>query len=176
MLNYQYRNGFRFDDFRRSAQLYRRLKPDLMIGGHWVPRPVSDAYLDELLRAGDALARVHRDLLPLGDVDFGAEGFGARIEPYQADIRAGEMVALTVLVRNPFRRPAEAKLRFVTPTGWHVAPIECSVALDAHGEGTAAFDVRPPLGAVARRARVAVDMTVGSTRFGQQAEALVTVR
>jgi hypothetical protein len=38
------------------------------------------------------------------------------------------------------------------------------------------FEVRPPRGTVARRARVAADLTVGMMRFGQQAEALVDVR
>ena len=176
MLNYQYRNRFGIDDFRRSALLYRRVRPDLIIGGHWTPRPVTDDYLDELVRAGDALARVHRDLLPLDDVDFGAEGFGARIEPYRSEVRGGDALALSVLVRNPFRRAGEATLRLVVPGGWDVAPHECRVGLAARGDGVATFEVRPPSGATARRARVAVDMSVGDTRFGQQAEALVTVR
>ncbi|HEU4572454.1 MAG TPA: MBL fold metallo-hydrolase, partial [Candidatus Limnocylindrales bacterium] len=30
ILNYQYRNGFRIDDFERSAALYRRVAPDLL--------------------------------------------------------------------------------------------------------------------------------------------------
>ncbi|MFL5680875.1 MAG: MBL fold metallo-hydrolase, partial [Chloroflexota bacterium] len=125
MLNYQYRNGFRFDDFRLSAELYRRLAPDLLISGHWVPRPVTEDYLDELLRAGEALAKAHRDLLPLDVVDFGAEGFGARIEPYRSDIRGGDAVALSVLVRNPFHRPESGVVRLVAPGGWVVAPGEC---------------------------------------------------
>jgi glyoxylase-like metal-dependent hydrolase (beta-lactamase superfamily II) len=176
MLNYQYRNRFQIDDYRRSAQLYRRIRPDLIIGGHWNPRTVTDEYLDELLRAGDALARLHRDLLPLDDVDFGAEGFGARIEPYRSEIRGGDAIELTVTVRNPFHRADDATLALVVPRGWHVAPEGCHVALEPGGEGRATFEVRPPRDTVARRARVAVDMTVGERRFGQQAEALVTVR
>jgi hypothetical protein len=176
MLNYQYRNRFRIDDYRRSAQLYRRIRPDLIIGGHWVPRTVTDDYLDELARAGDALARLHRELLPLDVVDFGAEGFGARIEPYRSDVRGGDALELTVIVRNPFHHPDDAALQLVVPAGWNVVPRTCRVQLDAGGEGEATFEVRAPEGLSARRARVAVDMTVGSTRFGQQAEALVTVR
>ena len=33
---------------------------------------------------GARLAELHRELLPLDEVDFGAEGFGARIEPYRS--------------------------------------------------------------------------------------------
>jgi hypothetical protein len=44
------------------------------------------------------------------------------------------------------------------------------------GEATMTFEVRPPKHASVRRPRVAADTTVGGVRFGQQAEALVTVR
>jgi hypothetical protein len=119
---------------------------------------------------------VHRDLLPLDLVDFGAGGFGARIEPYRSEIRSGEAVSLTALVRNPFARPEVATVRMVGPAGWGIEPRECRVPLADRGEGTAMFEVRPPPGVSVRRARIAVDLTVGEMRFGQHAEALVTVR
>jgi glyoxylase-like metal-dependent hydrolase (beta-lactamase superfamily II) len=174
-LNYQYRNRFRFDDFERSAELYRRLRPDLLISGHWLPRRIDDAYLDELLRVGREFARLHRQLLPLDEVDFGAEGFGVRIEPYRTVVKAGTAVRLTAFIVNPFRRPAEANVSAVTPSGWAVEPRECRLPLAASSRGQASFIVRSPAGSAVRRGRVAVDLTVDGVPFGQQAEALVTV-
>jgi glyoxylase-like metal-dependent hydrolase (beta-lactamase superfamily II) len=174
-LNYQYRNRFRIDDFKQSAELYARIRPDLMISGHWLPRPVTDAYLAALLEAGTAVAQLHRELLPLEMVDFGAEGFGARIEPYRPELRIGEAVALRVYVRNPFGRRAEAFVRLVLPAGWSADPAEASAALAALAEGHLEFRVRPAAQPV-RRARLAADLTVDGVRFGQHAEALVTVR
>jgi glyoxylase-like metal-dependent hydrolase (beta-lactamase superfamily II) len=174
-INYQYKNGFRFDDFRQSAELYRRIRPDLLISGHWPPRPVTDDYLDMLYESGENLARLHRELLPLEVVDFGAGGFGARIEPYRSETTEGATIALTVVVRNPFGRPEEAVVRMTGPAGWQFDPPECRVPLPSRGEATLTFEARPRGGPV-YRARVAADMTVGSARFGQQAEALVTVR
>lgn len=175
-LNYQYRNGFRFDDFERSAELYRRIRPDLLISGHWVPRPVTDEYLDMLLASGAELARLHRELLPLDDVDFGAGGFGARIEPYRSDVRAGAVVAVRVMVRNPFPRGEEAIVRLVGPAGWSFQPADRRLTLPPRGSGEAAFEVHPPAVGTVRRARIGADLTIGGVRFGQQAEALVTVR
>jgi hypothetical protein len=146
-----------------------------MISGHWLPRPVTEDYLAALLDAGTELAALHRELLPLEEVDFGAEGFGARIEPYRSELRVGETVALRVFVRNPFRRDAEACVRLAVPEGWGVEPDEALAALTALDEGFADFHVRPSTAPV-RRARLAADLTVDGTRFGQQAEALVTVR
>jgi glyoxylase-like metal-dependent hydrolase (beta-lactamase superfamily II) len=175
ILNYQYRNGFRFDDFVASAELYRRLRPDLLISGHWLPRPVTDEYLDHLLAAGRDVARLHRDLLPLDIVDFGAGGFGATIEPYQSAARPDAIVELRVVVRNPFGRADEADVAIAVPGGWSAEPAAQRVRLTARGEARLAFRVRVGSAPV-RRARVGADLTVGGVRFGQQAEALVTVR
>src|SRR5438046_4764462 len=42
------------------------------------------------------LFRSHRALLPLDEVDFGADGFAAWIEPYRSEVAAGEAVELVV--------------------------------------------------------------------------------
>ncbi|HET9614991.1 MAG TPA: MBL fold metallo-hydrolase [Candidatus Limnocylindrales bacterium] len=175
MLNYQYRNGFRFDDFVDSAELYRRLRPDLLISGHWLPRPVTDAYLDHLLESGREVARLHRELLPLDRVDFGAGGFGATIDPYRSEVAPGGILEASVVVRNPFARAEIADVAIVVPAGWSAEPPIQRVDLAARGEARIA--VRICAGATrTRRARIAADLTVGGVRFGQQAEALVTVR
>jgi glyoxylase-like metal-dependent hydrolase (beta-lactamase superfamily II) len=174
ILNYYYRNRFRIDDYVASAELYRSLRPDIMVSGHWFPREVTDDYLDGLLADGKRLAELHRELLPLDEVDFGAEGVGARIEPYRSTVKAGGEVELEVTVRNPFARDDAAVVRLVAPEGWHVSPDEHELAVDALGEAAARFAVRPS-GEPVRRARVAADLTVGVTPFGQQAEALVDV-
>jgi glyoxylase-like metal-dependent hydrolase (beta-lactamase superfamily II) len=173
ILNFQYRNRFRVDDFVRSAELYRSLRPDLLISGHWLPREVDDAYLDRLLADGLRTAELHRELLP-EDVDFGAEGFGARVEPYRSQVEPAGLVELDVLVRNPFDRAADAAVKLVVPRGWTSTPQENEVALAARGEGIARFGLRVADEPV-RRARVGVELSVDGTPFGQQAEALVDV-
>ncbi|GAA4493902.1 hypothetical protein GCM10023191_032150 [Actinoallomurus oryzae] len=175
VLNFQYRNRFRFDDFVDSALLYRRLSPDLMISGHWQPRAVDDRYLDMLLAKGEELARLHRALLPLDEVDFGAEGFGARILPYRSVVAGGESQELEVEVVNPFRQRCELRVDLVAPAGWRVTPASRVVEAEGRGEAVARFTVVPPPGR-RRRARLAANLTAGDRDFGQQAEALVDVR
>jgi glyoxylase-like metal-dependent hydrolase (beta-lactamase superfamily II) len=174
ILNYQYRNRFAYDDYVRSAELYKALRPDLIISGHWAAREVDDAWLDDLLAQGRRVAELHRELLPVDEVDFGPEGFGARIEPYRSTTAPGGTVTLEVTVRNPFDRPEAAIVRLVVPDAWRAEPEAEEVELEEHGEAIVRFDV--VVGdAPATRARVAADLTVGETPFGQQAEALVTV-
>jgi hypothetical protein len=173
ILNYQYRNRFRFDDFVASAELYRRLQPDLIVSGHWLPREVTPAYLDRLLADGERIAELHRELLPLDEVDFGAEGFGARITPYRSTVGPGGELTLDVEIRNPFAAPAEAVVGLAVPAGW-AEPEAKEVSLPPHGTDVVRFELRAGP-EPARRARVAADLTVDGRPFGQQAEALVDV-
>lgn len=173
ILNYQYRNGFRIDDFVDSARLYRSLAPDVIVGGHWLPREVTPGYLDRLLADGERLAELHRELLPLEDVDFGAAGFGARIEPYRSVVPAGGTVELDVVIRNPLHSGATAVVSLAVPPGWP-EPAPQEVDLEPNGTAVVRFAVTTGSDPV-RRARVAADLTVADRRFGQQAEALVDV-
>lgn len=175
VLNFQYRNRFRFDDYIDSAQLYRELRPELMISGHWAPVQVTDAYLDLLLQKGHEIADAHRQLLPLEEVDFGAEGFGARIEPYTCEVPRGEHVNFSVWVKNPFRRPVTAELALVVPPTWDARPRSSQLTMAPLGETVLSFDVRPAPVPV-NRARIGAELTVDGRCFGQQAEALVSVQ
>ncbi len=163
ILNYQYRNRFEPEDFVRSAELYARLRPDVIVSGHWVPREVTDGFLEQLLVDAKRTAELHRELLP--EDGFGTDGFGARIEPYRA---AGPEIDYSVSVRNPFGRAETAVVRLVTQDGWQVSPPEREVEVAPHGEAEVEFHVR-----ASGPGRVAADVTVGGTHFGQQAEALV---
>jgi glyoxylase-like metal-dependent hydrolase (beta-lactamase superfamily II) len=173
-LNYQYKNGFRIDDYIRSAELYRAIGPDLMISGHWAPRVVTDAYLDALLEEGQHVARLHRELLPLEDVDCGAGGFGARIDPYRCEIQRGSGRKVTVVVTNPLAGAAQITGSLVVPTGWKCDPAQHCVSVDGRAETVLEFVVYP-LPSVVRRARIAIDLVLNGQRWGQQAESLVDV-
>jgi len=117
ILNFQYRNRFTPDDFVRSAELYARIRPDLILGGHWLPHEVTDEWVDRLRADAERTAELHRELLPAEG--FGTDGFGAHIEPYRA---RGPEVDFRVAVRNPFDRPETVIVRLVAPAAWSVTP------------------------------------------------------
>jgi glyoxylase-like metal-dependent hydrolase (beta-lactamase superfamily II) len=173
--NYVYHNGFEIDDYRASAALYRQLNPDLILTGHWPPLWVQPGYFDTLDERGEALARLHRELLPDEALGFGAEGFIARIRPYQAAVLSGTPLDLRVTVTNPARADAQIELRLLAPRGWEVAEANTTILLPAFGERTVRFCVTPQ-GPPVRRARVAVDVVINGKPLGQQAECLISVR
>lgn len=170
--NYVYQNRYAIGDYVATAKLYHRLQPDLILSGHWQPLRVTPEYLQKIAEDAEALDRLHRELLP--DVpDLGAEGFIARISPYQVAVAVGETIPFEVELRNPFPQRREAAIRVVIPPGWDADPVEQTGQIS--GVQQFSFSVTPPAGSTARRARIAVDITIAGRRFGQQAEALVTV-
>ncbi|REE86120.1 glyoxylase-like metal-dependent hydrolase (beta-lactamase superfamily II) [Paenibacillus taihuensis] len=173
--NYVYQNRFDYTDYSSSAKLYQELRPDVILTGHWDPLWVQPGYYEELARRGELLERLHRELLPLESADFGAEGFAARMAPYQSEVRMGETVTLQVEVINPFPHDALAEVSLAMPRSWQAAPANGKLQLAAKATGYLAFEVTPS-GHAARRVRVAADITVNGKHFGQHAEALVTVR
>lgn len=180
LYNYVYHNGFHHGDYKKSAELYRRLAPDLMIGGHWEPMWVNKKYLDDLQRYGEALERAHVDLLPFDEVDLGTEGFGVRLLPYQASVKAGGSVAIEAHVINPFAHAAKVNVELAVPAGWRAEPAVGEIELEGKGTGIINFTLHAPsdwptAGLDARRVRIAADLTVADRRFGQHAEALVNV-
>lgn len=173
--NYVYSNRFDFDDYQRSAALYRRLAPDLILTGHWDPLHVRSGYFDDLDRRGADLAQRHRDVLPLDAFDLRGEDRPAAIQPYQISAQPGARVTVQVSVRNPFAQRVEATIRLVTPPGWSAAPDVQRLTLAAHTSGDVSFTLALPHTGPVRRARIAADVTFGAQRMGQVAESLVTI-
>ena len=172
--NYVFKNDYQLGDYVHSADLYRRLQPDIIISGHWQPLFVAPEYYDRLAERGQAVERLHRELLPLEQVELGAQGFAGRIRPYQVFANVGETFELQVEVHNPFPHAAETVVKLVAPAGWTIAPAEHVISIPASANVELLFNCTPSPQPI-RRARVAADITVDKQRFGQQAEALVTV-
>ncbi|MCU1441256.1 MAG: hypothetical protein JWP85_2253 [Rhodoglobus sp.] len=173
ILNYQYRNGFRIADYRKSAELYKRVGPGLMVSGHWEPRWVDEGYLDYLVEEGQFVWDIHNALLPFEDYNFTADSIFVRLTPYRSDVTAGSTVRFSAFMRNPQFETVQASVKPIVPPGWD-APAELTRTLEAGEEVTFEFDV--VVGGPVTRARVAVDVQAGEHLLGQAAEAIVTVR
>lgn len=187
-MNYVYANQFQIGDYVRSAALYQRLQPDLILTGHWKPLWTTGDYFNQLNQLGAGLERLHYDLL-VETADEKEDSRIASIYPYQATSHDGQPVEFQVDVHNPFSHMAQATLRMIVPALWQVQRTSYPPEAFLHADGDSVglqlpphtsymlgFRVAPPADFTARRARVAVDVTIDGHHFGQQAEALVSSR
>lgn len=174
--NYVYNNGFGLGDYAQSAALYRQLRPDLILSGHWHPYWTEPAYFDRLLERGDLLRTLHHDLQLTESWD--ALGASRRqlltVWPYQVEAALGRPFRLEVSVHNPFSDPHPATVELILPSDWYTETRCAAAAIAAHSVGHFAFKVTP-LGRRGRRFRLAADACLGALRLGQQSEVLVTV-
>jgi glyoxylase-like metal-dependent hydrolase (beta-lactamase superfamily II) len=174
VLNYQYRNRFRADDYRASAALYKRIAPGLMVTGHWGGRWVDDGYLQLLTEEGDELAALHESLLPADDIAPHADGSFLLLEPFYSRICVNDTVRFTTIVSNPLAVDGTAEVSLALPDGWSVSPPLVRVPVEAGGRVRCDFDVtagRQP----AKRQRMAAELSIDGRRFGQQADAVIDV-
>jgi glyoxylase-like metal-dependent hydrolase (beta-lactamase superfamily II) len=139
--NYVYKNGFEAGDYRRAAELYCRLAPDLILHGHFEPLRVPAGYLEDLVERAKVLESLHRDLLP-AVVEAAAGGIEVDIDPDQATVPAGQESAFAVVVHQhsspegqPLAVPAEVVVRPVAPPGWRVQPGRGPAAARAGRQG-----------------------------------------
>jgi len=174
--NYVYKNRFRSNDFTASGNLYLQLQPELIISGHWPPLFVEPGYLELLRDNGEMLEQLHYQLLPVETIDMGAEGFCARIYPYQQTAGDGGEITLEVEVDNPLLQAEKVQVRLVFPTEWQMAEHAAAIQLQPKETHTVAFTVKLPAGKRQYRARIGADITVGDVPLGQQAEALITIQ
>jgi len=173
--NYVYHNRFRIWDYIDSAELYKTINPDILISGHWEPVFVTEEFLQRIEEKGKELEQLHRDLLPLNQLDLGAEGFGAIIHPYQTEVYSGKIFSVTVEIKNPFYEEKEVFAKMISPTGWSVEKDEFKAKVTGMKTIQFTTSITVPLGTTGYRERIAVDLTVGEHHFGQHAEALVTI-
>ena len=170
ILNYQYRNRFRRDDFIQSAALYRRIAPGLMITGHWQGREVDEDYLQLLTEQGDELADIHDGLLPDDGMLPPADGNVVLIEPFYQRVTPGAALEYEVVVVNPYDDEREIAADLVTPEGWSDPPRASALAAP-HETVRLRFAVRAP-DVARKRQRLAADVTIGTVRYGQAADAV----
>ncbi|HEX7065431.1 MAG TPA: MBL fold metallo-hydrolase [Bacillales bacterium] len=172
--NYVYKNGFRVWDYRDSAELYKQLKPDLLISGHSNPVWMTEEILQELLEKGEELEQIHRELLPEEIVEFRGDGAAAALTPYQTYVDPEDTFTLKATVKNPYESEEIVTISLDVPSGWKTWNNVKQVSVPGGGEGVETFTITAP-NVNERRARIAANITIGDKKFGQQAEALVTV-
>jgi glyoxylase-like metal-dependent hydrolase (beta-lactamase superfamily II) len=173
MHNHVYRNGAVLTSFEESQKILDNVSPTVILPGHGEAYRYTKAHRDRFVEYGDEYRKIHEQLLPLDAPNFDVDSRAGWLEPYRLCSERAQPVELTAHVRNPFDRGEEFTVRLVTREGLRSADV--TVHVPARGEGIAKLVLDPPAGFDCRRMPVALEMVGGERRFGQVAEALLTI-
>lgn len=159
-----------------GAEYLKRLKPDLLIGGHSFVMDRPAEFIERFRRWSYAMRGAFRELSPDKDYRYGFDPFWVRAQPYRVTVRPGESVEVAVHVRN-FRRGKQAhRIEVHTPPGLLAEPAVIEGWLP--GESRRSFPLR--LRATPEAARgvqlVALDVTRDGSRQGEWFDLVAEVR
>lgn len=164
------------EGYIRGAEYLRRLQPDLILGGHSYVMDRPAKMIERFHRWAYAMRDAFRELIAAEDYRYGFDPFWVRAEPYRNTVKPGEVVELTLHVRNFLRQTQAHRIAVHAPPGLRAAPPVLEASLGP--EGRQSFRLRLQADASARPGVriVAFDVTRGGRRLGEWFDAVVAVQ
>jgi hypothetical protein len=171
--NHVYRNGALLDGFDQSGGWLLEWRPEIVIRGHQLPLITDPEFFEQIGEWIKDYRGLHERVMPLGEeqTHFNLDSWGGWIWPYRTHLAAPGQARVSVTVRNPYPREAELTVRLVGPKGWEGS--EATLSASAREEVSCELQIVPD--GPCRRRPFAMEMSCEGRRFGQVAEALITV-
>ncbi len=168
------RNSFQLDMHRRCAEVMLKVRPDLVCPGHGELLECSDEALETYVAFIVEKDRVFRGLV--GEpADHYVDLFWARLLPYVATARPGEVITYRLLLRNNLERQATYSARLLPPPGWACDEAFQELGLAAGERGELTLQAEAPTHADPDRRLMAAEILIDGRSQGPVCEALVTL-
>lgn len=171
--SFVYSNGALLNGFTQSAEWLRKWRPDIVIGGHVNPIYTNEEFFDITDDYGREYRHSHEQAMSLGDEDmhFNLDSCRGWIWPYRLHLPVPGPAKVCVTVRNPLPHTALLDVRLVGPDGWKGS--SASISATPRAEVSCQLQIIPA--GFCRRQPFVLELEVEGRRFGQVAEALLTV-
>jgi hypothetical protein len=171
--NHVFRNGALIDGYEVSGKWMQEFRPDVVLQGHQPPMWTDAAFFKHISEWPKDYADLAGAIMPLGDdeVHFDLDSMGGWIWPYRTHLPVAAKFDIKVTVRNPYPDNATLVITPVLPPGWSADAVRIEASPRAECE--CVITVFPS--GLCRRQPIAVELTANEKRFGQVAEALVTI-
>lgn len=158
-----------------AGEYLKRLKPDLLIGGHSFVMDRPAQFIERYRRWAYEMREAFRALSPERDYRRWFDPYWVRAEPYRVQVGPGQSAEVRLHVRN-FQRGRQAhRVEIHTPPGVLAEPavLEGHLAGRARESFPVVFKALP--GASPGVHLVAFDVTLDGRRYGQRFDAIVNV-
>ncbi len=156
-----------------AAEYLRRLRPDLILGGHSYVMDRPARFIGRYRRWAYAMRDAFREILADEDYRYGFDPFWVRAEPYRSRVRPGETVELTLHARNFLRRPQRLEIAVATPAGLKAEPTSFQVETAPGGRSHLTVRLNAAREASPGVRLVAFDVTRDGQRLGQRFDAVI---
>jgi glyoxylase-like metal-dependent hydrolase (beta-lactamase superfamily II) len=158
-----------------GAEYLKRLKPDLLIGGHSFVMDRPAQFIERYRRWAYEMRDVFQALSAEKDYRYWFDPFWVRAEPYRVTLRPGDSVKIQLQVRN-FRRGKQShRIEVHPPPGLIAEPAMIEGKLP--GESNQSFPLRlwATTEAAAGINLVAFDVTLDGRRYGEWFDLIVEI-
>ena len=169
------RKSFQLDMHRCCIDVMHKIQPELICPGHRNTFPCDKNVLDYYTDFIQRKEHVFRKLVTKS-ADHYIDLFWTRLRPYIADVKPGEKLEYTLMLRNNLERKATYAARLLTPDGWTTNDSFTSTTLDAAQRGELSLTATAPAQPDNIRKLMTGEITIDGVAQGPIAEALVTVR
>jgi glyoxylase-like metal-dependent hydrolase (beta-lactamase superfamily II) len=158
-----------------GAEYLKRLKPDILIGGHSFVMDHPAKFIERYRKWSYAMRAAFRALSPDTDYRYWFDPFWVRAEPYRMSLRPGETADVTLHVRNYRTRQQTHRIEIHCPPGVTAEPAVLEGKLARASRG--AFPIRLQAAADAKAGVriLALDVTFDGHRYGEQFDLAVDI-
>jgi hypothetical protein len=158
-----------------GAEYLKRLKPDILIGGHSFVMDRPAKFIERYRRWSYEMRDAFQALSPDKDYRYWFDPFWVRAEPYRVSLRPGESAEVSLQVRN-FRRGQQRHRIEIHPSAGLVAePSVWEGRVDRESRGVFRFQLKAVPGAAPGVGIVAFDVTRDGHRYGEQFDLVAEV-
>ncbi len=156
-----------------GAEYLKRLKPDLLVGGHSFVMDHPAAFIERYRKWSYEMRDAFQSLSSDPDYRYWFDPFWVRVEPCRVALKPGETRTLDLHVRNFRSRKQNHRIEVQTPPGLTAEPRILEGSLGRASRGTfpvrltAASDVAPGVHIIA------LDVTLDGKRYGERFDFVV---
>lgn len=151
-----------------GAEYLKRLKPDLLVGGHSFVMDRPSAFIERYRKWSYEMRDAFRALSPDPDYRYWFDPFWVRAEPYRVALRPGQAETINLHVRNFRSRKQTHRIEIHTPPGVIAEPAILEGQLARQSRRSFPIRVKAAADAKPGVRIVALDVTLDGHRYGEQ--------
>jgi glyoxylase-like metal-dependent hydrolase (beta-lactamase superfamily II) len=159
-----------------AGEYLKRLKPDLLIGGHSFVMDRPPQFIERFRRWAYGMREAFQALSSDTDYRYGFDPYWVRVEPYRATLQPGQAAEGMVHVRNFRSRDQAHRIEFHAPPGFKVEPATIEGKLAPHEKRGFPIHLEATDAAAPGVHIVALDVTLDGRRYGEWFDCIVQLQ